>query len=73
VNPKGYYEGDVIARHSWCGYLGMCKTFDAVQKLIEEHKAETEAREARQQIAESRQRLTESKRRTAEIRQRLAQ
>ena len=26
VNPKGWYEGGVIARHSWCGYIGMFET-----------------------------------------------
>jgi hypothetical protein len=35
VNPKGYYEGGVIARHSWCGYLGMTETFDGVRAMVE--------------------------------------
>lgn len=44
VNPKGFYEGEVIARHSWCGYLGMCETFDGVREMIEKHEAEQSAR-----------------------------
>lgn len=44
INPKGFYEGDVIARHSWCGYLGMSETFDGVREMIEKDKAEEEAR-----------------------------
>jgi hypothetical protein len=35
VNPNGYYEGKVIARHSWCGYLGMFKTLSEVMAAIE--------------------------------------
>lgn len=35
VNPKGYYEGKVIARHSWSGYLGMTETLDGAKALIE--------------------------------------
>lgn len=35
-----YYKGPVIARHSWCGYLGMTETFDGVRKMIEEDQAE---------------------------------
>jgi hypothetical protein len=39
VNPKGYYEGPVIARHSWCGFLGMTETFDGIRELIEKDRA----------------------------------
>jgi hypothetical protein len=42
VKPESgapYYRGDVIARHSWCGFLGMTETFDGVRAMIE--KAET--------------------------------
>lgn len=38
VKPKdgpAYYKGKVIARHSWCGYLGMTETFDGVHEMIE--------------------------------------
>ena len=35
VNPNGYYEGLVIARHSWCGYLGTFETLPQVQAEIE--------------------------------------
>jgi hypothetical protein len=28
VNPKGWYEGNVIARHPWPGYIGMFETLD---------------------------------------------
>jgi hypothetical protein len=35
VNVDGYYEGDVIARHSWSGYLGMVDTLDGAKALIE--------------------------------------
>lgn len=35
TDGPAYYEGKVIARHSWCGYLGMTKTFDGVRELIE--------------------------------------
>jgi hypothetical protein len=43
VNPKGYYEGGVIARHSWCGYLGMTETFDEVREMIEKDQTERRA------------------------------
>jgi hypothetical protein len=46
VNPKGWYEGKVIARHSWCGYLGMTETWEGVQKLIEDHQAKLTPRKA---------------------------
>jgi len=36
VNPEGYYEGKVIARHSWCGFLGMFKTLPEVVAAIDE-------------------------------------
>lgn len=44
---KGHYEGKVIARHSWCGYLGMTETFEGVQKIIEGDRADQEAQAAR--------------------------
>lgn len=47
VNPNGYYEGKVIARHSWCGYLGTTETFEGVQKIIEGDRADQEAQAAR--------------------------
>lgn len=34
VNPLGFYEGDVIARHSWCGYLGIRETLEEVLEVI---------------------------------------
>ena len=40
----GYYEGKIIARHSWCGYLGMTKSFDGVRQIIEQDQAEEIAR-----------------------------
>ncbi len=43
VNPKGYYEGKVIARHSWCGYLGMFKTLPEVMAAIEAAKPNDQA------------------------------
>jgi hypothetical protein len=39
INPQGWYEGKVIARHPWCGYLGMTETWEGVQELIEDHQA----------------------------------
>lgn len=51
VNPKGYYEGAVIARHSWCGYLGMTETFDGVRDLIEKDQTERTAQEKRRKVA----------------------
>lgn len=47
INPKGWYEGNVIARYSWCGYLGMTETFEGVAELITKDKADHEAQEAR--------------------------
>lgn len=38
VNPKGYYEGKVIARHSWPGYIGMFVTLSEVMAAIEAEK-----------------------------------
>jgi hypothetical protein len=35
INAKGYYEGAVIARHEWGGYLGMVETLEGVKALIE--------------------------------------
>lgn len=35
INPKGWYEGKVIARHSWSGYLGMFNTLEEVATVIE--------------------------------------
>lgn len=31
-----FYKGPVIARHSWCGYLGMTETWEGVTKLVED-------------------------------------
>ena len=36
VNPKGWYEGKVIARHSWCGFLGMTATLEELCGLIKD-------------------------------------
>jgi hypothetical protein len=36
INPNGYYEGSVIARHSWCGYIGMYVTLAEAMAAIEE-------------------------------------
>ncbi len=36
VNPKGYYEGGVIARHSWCGYIGISPTLEGIVGLIKD-------------------------------------
>jgi hypothetical protein len=33
-NGPAYYSGKVIARHSWCGYLGMTETLDDAVGLI---------------------------------------
>lgn len=41
VNPKGWYEGKVIARHSWPGYVGMFETLPEVMAAIEKAKAES--------------------------------
>ena len=35
VNPKGWYEGEVIARHSWCGFIGCFATLAEVMQAIE--------------------------------------
>lgn len=35
INPKGYYEGGVIARHGWCGYIGMFETLPELMAAIE--------------------------------------
>lgn len=40
VNPKGYYEGKVIARHSWCGYIGTYGSLDRLTLAIREHRSE---------------------------------
>lgn len=35
VNVKrGHYEGDVIARHPWCGYVGMFETWVEIAAAI---------------------------------------
>ena len=34
VSPNGYYEGAVIARHPWPGYLGMYATLAEVVGVI---------------------------------------
>lgn len=36
VNMKGWYEGEVIARHPWPGYVGLFETLAEVMKAIEE-------------------------------------
>lgn len=36
VNPKGWYEGKVIARHAWCGYEGMYETWAEASAAIAE-------------------------------------
>jgi hypothetical protein len=46
IDGPAFYKGKVIARHSWCGYLGMTETFDGVQKLIEKDQAEQAKRSA---------------------------
>lgn len=40
VNTEGgYYEGKVIARHSWCGYIGMFATLaEAVAEIEADQK-----------------------------------
>lgn len=38
VNPAGWYEGKVIARHPWCGFLGMVDSGEKMLALIERHK-----------------------------------
>lgn len=48
VNPNGYYEGNVIARYSWPGYLRMSETLDGACEMIEKNKTKEEAREAKQ-------------------------
>ncbi len=35
VNPKGWYEGEVIARHPWCGYIGCFDNLEQVMKAME--------------------------------------
>jgi hypothetical protein len=30
-----HYSGEVVARHSWCGFLGMTETFDGVRNMID--------------------------------------
>lgn len=47
VNPKGWYEGKVIARHSWCGYLGMWEKLSDAMKAIEADEAKRAADEAK--------------------------
>jgi hypothetical protein len=37
INPKGYYEGKVIARHSWCGFMGCFTTLDDIMAAIQDH------------------------------------
>ncbi len=55
VKPErgpAYYTGPVIARHSWCGYIGMFKTFAEAAAAIEvdrkEQKAVEDKRAARE-------------------------
>lgn len=35
VNPKGWYEGEIIARHAWCGFIGIFATLPEVMAEIE--------------------------------------
>jgi hypothetical protein len=46
-----YYQGAVIGRHSWCGYLGMTETFDGVRDMIEKDQAEQEAQAKPRKVA----------------------
>lgn len=46
-----YYKGDVIGRHSWCGFLGMTETLDGVRLMIEEDQAKRAAQEKRHKVA----------------------
>jgi hypothetical protein len=42
VKPEqgpAYYGGDVIARHSWCGYVGSFKSLDEAAAAIAEDRA----------------------------------
>lgn len=48
-----YYSGEVIARHSWCGYVGMFKTLPEAVAAIEKHRAEQTAMEAKQAARKS--------------------
>lgn len=43
-----FYTGEVIARHSWCGYLGMTETLEEAAILIRDNKAKAEADAAKQ-------------------------
>lgn len=41
VKPErgpAYYDGKVIARHSWCGFLGMVDSTEKLVALIDDHK-----------------------------------
>lgn len=43
VKPErgpAYYTGDVIARHSWCGYIGMFETLEEACAAIKADEAE---------------------------------
>ena len=44
VNPKGWYEGKVIARHSWCGYIGGFHSLAELMAAIEADMTERAAR-----------------------------
>lgn len=42
VKPErgpAYYSGPIIAQHSWCGYLGMFKTFAEAVAAIEKDRS----------------------------------
>lgn len=34
-----FYKGDIIARHSWCGYIGIFKTLPELVAAIEKDQA----------------------------------
>lgn len=57
VQPEwgpAFYKGEVIARHSWCGYLGMTETLEEATALIRDHKAKREADAAKQAARDKR-------------------
>ena len=45
INPKGWYEGGVTHRHSWCGYLGMVETLEDAMEMIKRNKLDQESRQ----------------------------
>jgi hypothetical protein len=38
-NGPAYYKGKVIARHSWCGYLGMFEKLEDAMQAIKDAEA----------------------------------